>query len=167
MANVEAAPASKGGPSLAVQIAMLLAVTAAALGIGWFSGGYLKSSEDPPRTTPAPENHAPAATEAEASPHEGGAGQTVVALEPITTNLAAPEGVWVRMEASLVLDEPQPAEMIEAIHQDLLALLRTTRVHQVEGASGYQHLKADLDERAAIRSGGHVKHVLIRTLLFE
>ena len=40
-------------------------------------------------------------------------------------------------------------------------------MHQIEGASGYQHLKADLDERARIRSDGHVKQVLVRTLLFE
>jgi len=57
--------------------------------------------------------------------------------------------------------------MTETIHQDLLAFLRTLKMYQVEGASGYQHLKADLQERAAIRSDGHAKDVLIRTLLFE
>ena len=62
-----------------------------------------------------------------------------------------------------------PAEppLIEAVHQDLLAFVRTLKMHQIEGASGFQHLKADLEERAAIRSDGHVKNVLIRTLLFE
>ena len=45
--------------------------------------------------------------------------------------------------------------------------MRTVKLHQIEGASGFQHLKADLEERAAIRSDGHVKQVLIRTLLFE
>lgn len=165
MATVEQTPAPKGGPSFVVQIAMLLAVTGAALGVGWLSGAYLKSSEAPPRTPPAPENHGPVA--AEAQPALPGAGPTLVALAPITTNLAAPESVWVRMDASLVLDEPQPPELVQAVHQDLLALLRTTKLHQVEGASGYQHLKADLQERAAIRSDGHVKDILIRTLLFE
>ena len=57
--------------------------------------------------------------------------------------------------------------MADAIHQDLLAFVRTVKMHQIEGASGFQHLKADLGERASIRSGGHAKAVLIRTLLFE
>ena len=90
-----------------------------------------------------------------------------VQLAPIVTNLAAPTEVWVRLEACLVLDEAQSQELSEQIHQDLLAYLRTLKMHQVEGASGYLHLKADLRERAAIRSDGHVKDVLIRTLLFE
>ncbi len=57
--------------------------------------------------------------------------------------------------------------MTEQIHQDLLAYVRTLKLHQIEGASGYQHLKADLDERATLRSGGHVKQVLVRTMLLE
>ena len=91
----------------------------------------------------------------------------MVPLAPITTNLAAPDNIWVRLELSLVLDAPQPAELAERIHQDLLAFVRTLKMHQIEGASGFRHLKADLEERAAIRSDGHVKEVLIRTLLFE
>jgi len=42
---------------------------------------------------------------------------------------------------------PQPPALTEQIHQDLLALVRTLKMHQIEGASGYQHLKADLEER--------------------
>ena len=57
--------------------------------------------------------------------------------------------------------------MAEQIQQDLLAYVRTLKLHQIEGASGYQHLKADLEERAALRSGGHVKQVLVRTMLLE
>jgi flagellar FliL protein len=71
------------------------------------------------------------------------------------------------LEASVLYDAPQPPEMTEQIHQDLLAFVRTLKLHQIEGASGYQHLKADLDERAALRSGGHVKQVLVRTMLLE
>jgi flagellar FliL protein len=71
------------------------------------------------------------------------------------------------MEASIVLDAPQAAELPAIIREDFLAYLRTVKMHQVEGASGFRHLREDLEERAAIRSGGHVKHVLIQTLLFE
>ena len=163
MANAEQIETPKG-PSFVIQIAMLAVMTAAALGVGWMSGAYLKSSEAPPK--PAKLDHSQKAEEKKpAKPH--GAGPVLVDLASITTNLAAPEDVWVRMEVSVVYDEPQPDATAEAIHQDLLAYLRTLKMYQVEGASGYQHLKADLQERAAIRSDGHAKDVLIRTLLFE
>jgi flagellar FliL protein len=157
-------PAAPKGPSLVVQLAMLLVMTAAALGAGWFAGSSLKRSEAPPQP-PRIEHGA----KAEAAPEgkASGEGPVLVELAPITTNLAAPADVWVRMDASVVFDSVQPPEMKEAIHQDIVAFLRTIKMHQVEGASGYQHLKADLQERAAIRSGGHAKDVLIRTLLFE
>jgi flagellar FliL protein len=168
VATDEEAPASTG-PSTVVQAAMLLAMTVAALGVGWLSGSYLKSSEAPPLVAQAPENSGSSEAQAQAAGamDDPGVGALLVQLAPITTNLAAPANVWVRLDASIVLDAPQPPEMAEAVHQDLLALLRTIKMHQIEGASGYQHFRADLKERAAIRSGGHVKDVLIRTLLFE
>ncbi|MDG4881712.1 flagellar basal body-associated FliL family protein [Mesorhizobium sp. WSM4884] len=164
MANVEQAPPKKG-PSLVIQLAMLLVMTGAAIGMGWVSGGYLKQGEAPAPVPAAPENAGTAE-----KPAEGGkpaAGPAVVQLAPITTNIASPSEVWIRLEASVLYDAPQPPEMTEQIHQDLLAFVRTLKMHQIEGASGYQHLKADLDERAALRSGGHVKQVLIRTMLLE
>ncbi|MGB3643849.1 MAG: flagellar basal body-associated FliL family protein [Mesorhizobium sp.] len=165
MATVEDTPTLKG-PSLVIQGAIFAAMTVAALGIGWFAGSYLKRSEAPP-SVPAAE-----ANQGETAPAKNGdagpnAGPLLVRLAPITTNLASPTTIWVRLDASLVLDTPQPPDVVEAVHQDLLAYLRTLKMHQVEGASGYQHLRADLKERAAIRSDGHVKDVLIRTLLFE
>ena len=174
MANADDIAAAPKGPSFIVQIAMLLAMTVAALGVGWVSGSYLKSSQEPPSAaTAAPakaEGKPEAKAEGEAAKHAeqgAGSGMIVAQLPPITTNLAAPATVWVRMDASVVLDAPQPDETIQAIHQDLLAYLRTLKMHQIEGPSGYQHLRADLQERAAMRSAGHAKDVLIRTLLFE
>ncbi|MER9656353.1 flagellar basal body-associated FliL family protein [Mesorhizobium sp. M0152] len=163
MANVEQVPSRKG-PSLAVQGAMLLVVTAAAIGMGWMSGGYLKGVGGPVPVPAAPENEGKVA-QPDAS--EPSAGPTLVALAPITTNIASPAETWIRMEVSVVYDAPQPPAMADVIHQDLLAFVRTLKMHQIEGASGYQHLKADLEERASIRSQGHAKQVLIRTLLVE
>ena len=164
MANVEQAQPKKG-PSLVIQLAMLLAVTGAAIGMGWVSGGYLKQGDAPAPVPAAPEN----AGTAEKPTADGKpvVGPTVVQMAPITTNLASPSEIWIRLEASLLYDAPQPPEMTEQIHQDLLAFVRTLKMHQIEGASGYQHLKADLEERAALRSGGHVKQVLVRTMLLE
>jgi len=163
VANVEQAQPKKG-PSLVIQLAMLVVMTGAAVGMGWVSGGYLKQGQTPAPVPAAPENAGTAEKPAEGKP---AAGPTVVQLAPITTNLASPSEIWIRIEASVLYDAPQPAEMTEQIHQDLLAFVRTLKMHQIEGASGYQHLKADLDERAALRSGGHVKQVLIRTMLLE
>ncbi|RWC43683.1 flagellar basal body-associated FliL family protein [Mesorhizobium sp.] len=163
MANVEQVQPRKG-PSLAIQAAMLLVVTAAAIGMGWMSGGYLKGVDAPASVPVAPENEG----KTQPAPAEQPAvGPMLVVLAPITTNIASPADSWIRMEVSVVYDGPQPQAMSDDIHQDLLALVRTLKMHQIEGASGYQHLKADLEERAAIRSQGHAKQVLIRTLLLE
>ncbi len=121
MATTEQIEAPKG-PSFVIQIAMLAAMTVAALGVGWMSGSYLKSSEAPPK--PAKLDHSQKAEEKKAE-KPAAAGPVLTDLAPITTNLAAPEDVWVRMELSIVYDAPQPAQMTEAIHQDLLAFLRT------------------------------------------
>ncbi|WP_315925466.1 flagellar basal body-associated FliL family protein [Mesorhizobium sp. SP-1A] len=160
----DAADTKAKGPSIVVQIGLLAGMTVAALGVGWLAGSYLKNSLVPP---PPPKMKHDAPQPDAASSAEAGAGTTLVELPAITTNLAAPTETWVRMDASVVYDAPQPAETTQAIHQDILAFLRTLRMHQVEGASGFQHLKADLKERAAIRSDGHARDVLIRTLLFE
>lgn len=163
MAITEDTAAKPAGPSLIVQIGVLAAITVAAVGLGWVSGQYLNGQADAQK--------AALAAQAEGTGEEGvvapGPRDTEVLLAPITTNLAAPTTAWVRLEAVIVLDEPQPQTLADDIHQDLLAFLRTVRLHQVEGASGFQHLKADLEERARIRSDGHVKQVLIRTLIFE
>jgi flagellar FliL protein len=161
MANAEQTPVAKG-PSLIIQAAMLLGMTVAALGIGWASGSYLKSSEVPAKA-PVAEGGEHAA----AQPSDTEAALIVTELPSITTNLAAPVETWVRMDVSLLQDAPLPTETTEAIHQDLLTFMRTVKMHQVEGASGFLHLKADLQERAAMRGDGHVKDVLIRTLLYE
>ena len=163
VANTETAT-EKAGPSLIVQVSALLLMTLAAAGTGILSGKYLSGDD-----TAAPAAHA--TSDAPLVREEGHgappASQTIIPLGTITTNLAGPSNLWVRMELSIVLDEPQAPELPELIHQDLLAFVRTVKMHQIEGASGFQHFKADLEERAAIRSDGHVKQVLIRTLLFE
>jgi len=158
------APPAKAGPPLVVQIGILLALTVSAAGMGWFSGGFLPAG----KPSDAPATHGDDAKSAGGHGSEGARrSETIVALGPITTNVAAPGDVWVRMEVSIVLDEPQAADLPDIIRQDLLAYMRTVKMHEIEGASGFRHLQENLAERAAIRSDGHVKQVLIGTLLFE
>jgi flagellar FliL protein len=171
----------KKGPSMVIQIVILLVLTLVALGLGWGAGMYLKKQATPvaadaaPAATPVPEadhgktdeHGAPAADAHKEGEKPVPGAPVVVALEPITTNLAAPNKTWVRLEAAVVFDGPAAPGMADLVQQDILAYMRNVKLHQIEGPSGFQHLRADLDERARVRSDGHVTQVLIRTLLFE
>lgn len=165
MALLEQQPTENKGPSLAVQLAILLVMSALAGGAAWFAGSYLES-----RTASDTEEASTAktATKSDEEAEDTAAGPTgVYPIEPITTNLAEPSEVWVRAEMALVFEgEPDPL-VAEAVHQDLFAYLRTVKLRQVETASGFQHLRSDLEERASIRSEGAVKQILFRALLFE
>jgi len=163
MFAVEQAAPAKSGPSLVIQIAALLVLTLLALAMGWGGGRYLISPlpaqkvGQPSKAKAGKKEQRPASAEDE----------NIVPLDPILTNLAAPSKVWVRLELSLVFDGPADQSMARAIGQDILAYIRTVKLAEVEGPSGFQHLREDLEERASVRSGGRVKKILIRTLLFE
>ena len=163
MAIIEDTAPPRKEPSLFLQIALLAGLTIVAIGIGWGSGAYLIGDRQP--AAAAGEQAAPKAEVASLAEAQEAMG--VVYLEPITTNLAGPSGTWVRIELALVFEGAIDLMMAQTVHQDILSYMRTVKIHQVEGASGFQHLRADLEERAAIRSDGKVKGILIRTLLFE
>ncbi|MCV0393753.1 MAG: flagellar basal body-associated FliL family protein [Rhizobiaceae bacterium] len=175
VATAQDAPAAKPGPSMIVQIAVLLVMTAVAAGIGFASAGFIA-----PPVAAGGEDHAKQGTghAADKKGHgdekkneEGHDAVSVlpnaVTLPTVTTNLASPSDIWARMELVLVFDGPPEPALTETIHQDLLAFLRTVKMQQIEGASGFQHLRADIEDRVRTRSDGKVSRVLIRTLLFE
>lgn len=159
----------KKGPGLVIQLVVLLVLTGAAMGAGWFFGGMLGA------TAPT-EAEAQAAAAAHTAPDAHGAPEghdappenlRVYPLETITTNLADPTDIWVRLELALVFTEQPDPELAETVHQDILAYMRTVKARQIDRPSGFQHLRSDLDERARVRSDGKVRQVLIRTMLFE
>ena len=87
---------------------------------------------------------------------------TIVDLPPIVTNLGAPQDTWVRLEGSIIFDPktlPHPEAVAGQIGDDVLAYLRTVSLHQLEGPIGLENIRQDLNERAAIRSGGKVRGV--------
>jgi len=90
-------------------------------------------------------------------------------LPPIITNLASPTDIWIRLEASVVFNEEADDSDILAgqIAEDILAYLRTVSLAQIEGGSGLQHLTEDLGDRAAIRSQGLVRDVILQTLVVQ
>ena len=95
---------------------------------------------------------------------------TIVDLPPIVTNLGAPQDTWVRLEGSIIFDPktlPHPEAVAGQIGDDVLAYLRTVSLHQLEGPIGLENVRQDLNERAAIRSGGKVRAFVIRTLVVQ
>jgi flagellar protein FliL len=91
-------------------------------------------------------------------------------LAPIVTNLASPERTWIRLEASLVMEGEQSAEanaLAALIAEDIVGFLRTVALAQVQGASGFQHLREDLNDRVRVRSGGKVRDLVVQSLIIE
>lgn len=90
-------------------------------------------------------------------------------LKPIVTNLTEPADVWLRLDAAIVFEDEMPnSEIISAeVSEDLLAFLKTLKVAQLEGATQLQHLREDLKDRVAIRSGGDVRDLIIESLVVQ
>ena len=57
--------------------------------------------------------------------------------------------------------------MAAQISDDLVAFAKTLTLSQLQGASGLQNLRDDLNERAAVRSQGKVREVVIETLVVQ
>ncbi len=91
-------------------------------------------------------------------------------LPAIVTNLGSPQETWIRLESSIVFDPktlPHPEAMAAEIGDDILAYLRTVSLRQIEGPIGLEDIRQDLNERAATRSGGKVRELVIRTLVVQ
>jgi flagellar protein FliL len=108
--------------------------------------------------------------EEKAKPDPDAAKITMRSLAPITTNLASPPNTWIRMETSAVIVEdlgPEGQVLMARLVEDIVAFLRTVPLDQIEGASGFQHLREDLNDRVRIRSQGKVRELLIEALVVQ
>ena len=56
---------------------------------------------------------------------------------------------------------PDAGTLLGADREDIVAFLGPSR-SQIEGASGFQHLREDLNERVRVRSGGKVRDLVIQ-----
>ncbi len=75
-----------------------------------------------------------------------------------------------RLQVSLVYgrkDVDNPALLMGQVSDDLIAFLKTLTLPQIEGASGLQSLREDLNERASVRSQGKVRELVIETLVVQ
>ncbi|MCK0207902.1 flagellar basal body-associated FliL family protein [Starkeya koreensis] len=91
-------------------------------------------------------------------------------LKPIVANLAAPSQTFVRIEASIIYrNGALPNAQIAAaeIRDDFMGYLRTLSLSQIEGPSGLLHLREDLNERAKLRTQGHVDELVLETLVVQ
>ncbi len=156
-------PKAKGGSALGV-IVPVLVLTLIAGGGGFVVGKQIIARAK--ASVVAQESQTAAAA-------PGSASASAVAgkeLSPIVANLANPEGSWVRIQTAIVYDKadaPQIDVLAARIADDTLAFIRTLSLAQLQGASGLQHLREDLSERAAVRSEGHVKEMMIEMMVIQ
>ncbi len=150
---------------LAGTIVPILALTVAAAGGGALVGTRIVSAV---RVTAAKD------PQAQARPGAPSAVEpttlAVKELAPIVTNLASPQGAIVRLQTAIVYDRSDSNQMdvvAGRIGDDILAFVKTLTMAQLEGASGLQHLREDLNERASVRSDGRVHELMIEMLVVQ
>lgn len=173
----------KKGGGLVVTIVIVVVLTLLAAGGGWFLGSTLSGTFI---TQEKKDEIAKRAAEAAAAADSGGGEKKpakkpgedsvphlateqngVVMLEPITSNLAYPSQSWVRLEVALLFDGKPDEKIAEEVHQDIMAYIRTVSLQQIQATRGFEYLRDDIKERAAIRSEGHVKDVMFRTFIVQ
>ena len=155
----EGAKKSGGGISLLG----ILIITLLGAGAGGFFGmqvpGLTKTGPSKPKAeTPAEHEQRPPPS------------SLVQPLPPITANLAQPNTTWIRIESSVVInaDMGPDANVIAArMSEDIIGYLRTLSIDQIEGPSGFQHLREDLNDRVRVRSEGKVLELIIQSLILE
>ncbi|MBU2327718.1 MAG: flagellar basal body-associated FliL family protein [Alphaproteobacteria bacterium] len=150
----------------------LVVLTAVGGGGGWVIGNMLapqvkQADEAAKAAEAAAGEQGEAKKDEEGLPPISTEANGVVALEPITTNLAYPSENWIRLEVALMFNGAPDVKIAEDVHQDIMAYLRTVSLQQVEGPRGFQYLKDDVQERVDLRSEGRVSKVMFRTLVIE
>jgi len=158
------ADAAKKGSMLGAVIPILV-LTAAAGGGGALVGNQIASAA---RTAAMASATGLDGSAARAAASPAASPRALKELVPVVTNLVSPEGASIRLQTAIVYDRTDAAEMdviSREVGDDILAFVRTLSLTQLQGASGLQALRDDLNERAALRSGGKVRELLIEMLV--
>jgi flagellar protein FliL len=159
---------SANKPSLVSAVIPVLLLTVIAAG-GGFAVATLLAGEPAAEVTAKPADGEPVGVKEAESKHEDNAG-TVRRLAPIVTNLASPKDTWMRIEVSLVINaEGQAEQDIIAVQSSdkILTMLRTVSLAQIEGPSGFLHLKEDINDLLRESSENKIKQVLINSMVVE
>ena len=150
-------------PSKVGALVPILVLTLAAGGGGALIGRQIVSA-----TRAADEKAAAGPDTAKAPAVQAGAGRAMRELAPVVTNLAAPAGAWIRLQTAIVYDRADAAavdQLAPKVGEDILTFVRTLTLEQIQGASGLEALRDDLNERARLRSDGKVRELLIEMLV--
>lgn len=154
------APAKKKGGGLIGFLIPLVVLTVMAAGGGWMMGTQIIAAMK-----------AAAAAKAPAAAPVVESTVALKELTPIVTNLAPPNArAWIRLQAAVVYekaDAPQIDVLAAKVGDDLLSVMRTMTLEDLQGASGLELLREDLNERASIRSDGHIKELIIEMLVIQ
>ena len=151
-------------PSVVVLLAVVVVLTLVAAGGGAVLGMMVPVAEIEPVA------EQPAAEQTAEETQEYSSGEIVMMLRPIVTNLVAPRGTYIRLEGAAVLEGPAEKDdevLINRVTQDIMSVLHTMTLAQIEGASGLQHLREDLTARAMTRSDGKVKEIILHSMVVE
>ena len=163
-APAESKPKEGGG---GISLVAVIILTLIGAGAGAFFGMQIPALLQ--SGAPADAQHAADAHAEKAAAKDADALQ-IRQLPPVTTNLASPADAWIRLEVAAIVKEQSPPE-IEAIvaklPEDIVAYLRTLTIEELEGPSGYQHLREDLNDRVKIRSKGKVTELIVQALVVE
>jgi flagellar FliL protein len=161
-ARQQPAPAAPKKTSMVALIAEFAILTGFAVGAGGLFGMQMLGSLDHGGVKPE-------AVATKASKPKHAEGSNLKPLPTIVTNLASPKGVWIRIEASIVVgpEATNTNALAASISEDMIAYLRTVPLEQLEGPSGFLHLREDINDRARIRSGGKVGDIVLHAVVLE
>jgi len=152
-----------GGKEPASGTAAFLLATALltifAVGAGFLAGHTLKD------TLASSSTQTPTVTEAKL---EKAAAVQLLQLPSIVTNLAGGKH-WIRLDATVLLADTKPVEpgLANELSSDVSSLVRTLTLQQIDGPAGFQHLREELQDRLALRSGGRAKDITIQSMIIE
>lgn len=152
-----------GGMSTITFLLALVGLTVVAAGLGFFGGLQILASAEQSLLSKVKEGQGGAeALDTRAA--------NLKVLAPIVTNLSDGRDAWIRLESSLLFRDEVPPDadaLAIKIGEDIIAYLRTVSLKQIEGASGFQHLSEDLNDRVRVRSKGRVQELIIQGLIVE
>lgn len=92
-------------------------------------------------------------------------------LEPLLVSFEGSAKYWLRLEGSVAFRTPpakgEQQQLLQQLGEDVLVLLRSTPVAQLENAVGLEFLRDDLSELVRLRSQGRARHLVIKSLVIE
>jgi len=93
----------------------------------------------------------------------------LVTLPPIVTNLQQPSETFIRIEGAILVEAgyADAKTLAALVSEDIIALLKATSLAEMQGTSGFQHLRDDIDDRVKVRSEGKAKRMILTSLVIE